>query len=143
VDFLSHFGLLVHCVNNRLLDGVMSPALAQAASTLIPSMKTISDGTPGDNLIAEFPELNHPAGDQREVRQNFVHDIRTILGSQVICRLLRLAPDHLAIAKTVFGAILRDGTARRSESSSSSALHILPKKGNGWWDTNYRATTEH
>jgi hypothetical protein len=28
--------------------------------------------------------------------------------------------------------MLRDGTARRSESSWSSALHIVPKKDNGW-----------
>jgi hypothetical protein len=28
--------------------------------------------------------------------------------------------------------MLRDGTARRSQSSWSSALHIVPKKNNGW-----------
>jgi hypothetical protein len=28
--------------------------------------------------------------------------------------------------------MIRDGTARPSESSWSSALHIVPKKDNGW-----------
>jgi hypothetical protein len=28
--------------------------------------------------------------------------------------------------------MLRDSTARRSESSYSSKLHIMPKKDNGW-----------
>jgi hypothetical protein len=59
VDFLSHFGLLVNCRNNRLLDGVTSlSAPAQAASAL----KTISDGTLVDSLLAEFPDLTRPTG---------------------------------------------------------------------------------
>jgi hypothetical protein len=125
VDFLSHFGLLVDCRNNCLLDGVMSlSAPAQAASARIPSVKTISDGTPVDSLLAEFPDLTRPAGVQREVRHNTLHHIRTTPGPPVTCRLRRLAPDRLAIAKAKFDSILRDGTARCSESSWSSALHI-------------------
>jgi hypothetical protein len=69
VDFLSHFGLLVDCKHNRLLDGVTSLSVqAQAASSLIPSVKTISGGTPVDSLLA---------GVQREVGHNTVHHIRT------------------------------------------------------------------
>jgi hypothetical protein len=71
VDFLSHFCLLVDCRNNGLLDGVtLLSLLAQAASLLIPSVKTITSGTPVDSLLAEFPDLTHPAGVQREVRHN-------------------------------------------------------------------------
>jgi hypothetical protein len=132
VDFLSHFGLLVDCRNSRLLDGVTSLfAPAKTASAHIPSVKTISDGTPVDSLLAEFPDLTRPAGIQREVRHNTVHHIRTIPGPPVTCRPRRLAPDRLAIAKAEFEAMLRDGTARRSESSWSSAIHIVPKKDNG------------
>jgi hypothetical protein len=133
VDFLSHFGLLVDCRNNRLLDGVTSlSTTAHAASALIQSIKTISDGTPVDSLLAEFPDLTRPAGVQREVRHNTVHQIRAIPGLPVTCRPRRLAPDRLAIAKAEFEAMLRDGTAHRSESSWSSALHIMLKKDNGW-----------
>jgi hypothetical protein len=39
--------------------------------------------------------------------------------------------DRLAIAKAEFDTMLRDGRARRSESSWSIALHIVPKD-NGW-----------
>jgi hypothetical protein len=46
VDFLSHFGLLVDCRNNRLLDGVTSLFVpAQAAASLILSVTTITGGT--------------------------------------------------------------------------------------------------
>jgi cytoskeleton-associated protein 5 len=43
-----------------------------------------------------------------------------------------LAPDRLIIATAEFDTMLRDGSARHSESSWSSALHIFPKKDNGW-----------
>jgi hypothetical protein len=140
VDFLSHFGLLMNCRNNRSLDGVTSlSAPAQAASARIPSVK-ISDTTPVDSLLAGFPDLSRPAGVQGEVRHNNVHHIRTTPGPPVTCRPRRLAPDRLAIAKAEFDAMLRDGTARRSESCWSSALHIGPKKDNGWHPCgNYRA----
>jgi hypothetical protein len=133
VDFLSHFGLLVDCRNNRLLDGVTTlSAPAQAASSRVPSVKTITGGTPADSLLAEFPDLTRPAGARREVRHSTVHHIRTVSGPPVTCRPRRLAPDRLTIAKAEFDAMLREGTARRSESSWSSALHIVPKKDNGW-----------
>jgi hypothetical protein len=118
VDLLSHFGLLVDCRNNRLLDGVTWFAPAQAASALISSVKTISDGTPVDSLFAKFPNLTRPAGIQREVRHNIVHHIRTIPSPPVTCRP-RLAPDRPAISKAEFEAMLRDGTARPSPTPSS------------------------
>jgi hypothetical protein len=133
VDFLSHFGLLVDCRNNRLLDGVTSlSAPAEAASTQVASVKTITGGTPVDSLLAQFPELIRPAGFQRQVRHSTVHHIRTVPGLPVTCRPRRLAPDRLAIAKAEFDAMLREDTARRSKSSWSSVLHIVPKKDNGW-----------
>jgi hypothetical protein len=132
-NFLSHFGLLVDCRNNRLLDGVMSlSAPAQAASLPVPSVKVISGGTSVDTLLSEFPDITRPTGVQCEMCHNTVHHIRTTPGPPVTCRPRRLAPDWLAIAKAEFDAMLRDGTARHSESSWSSALHIVPKKDNGW-----------
>jgi hypothetical protein len=133
VDFLSHFGLLVDFRNNRLLNRVTSLSCpAQPDNSLTPSVKTISIGTPVDSLLAEFPDLTRPAGVQPEVRHNTVHHIRTIPGPPVTCRPRRLAPDRQAIAKAEFDAMLRDGTARRSESSWSSVLHIVPKKDKSW-----------
>jgi hypothetical protein len=125
VDFLSQF-CLFDCRNNGLLDRITSlSVLAQAANTPVPSFKNIIDGTPIDSILAEFPDLTRPAGVQREIRHNTVHHIRTTPGPPVTCRPRRLVPDRLAIAKVEFDAMLQDGTARRSESSWSSALHIV------------------
>jgi hypothetical protein len=115
VDFLSHFGLLVDCRKNGPLDGVTSLSVpAKASSALIPSVKTITGGTPIDSLLIEFPDLTRPAGVQREVRHNTVHYRQTTPGQPVTFRPRRLAPDRLTIAKAKFDAMLRDGTARRS-----------------------------
>jgi hypothetical protein len=120
-------GLLDNC----LLDGVTSLfAPVQAASARIPSGKTISDLTPVESLLAEFPELTLLAGVQRKVWHNTVQHIRTTPGPPITCRPRRLATDRLAYAKADFGAMLRDGTSRRSESFWSSVLYIMPKKDN-------------
>ena len=88
VDFLSRFGLLADCRNNRLLDGVTSLSVsAQAGSSLIPSFKTVTGGTPVDSLLAEFPDPTLPAGVQHKVRYNTLNDIQPIRGPQVTCHL--------------------------------------------------------
>ena len=133
VDLLSHYGLLVDCRNNRLLDGVTSlstPGLTAPPS--VPSVKVIAGGKPLDSLLEEFPDLTKPNGSHREVRHNTTHLIRTTSGPPVACRPRRLDPDRLAVAKTEFNAMLQDGTARRAEGPWSSALHLVPKKDSGW-----------
>jgi hypothetical protein len=61
VYFLSYFSFLVVCRKNRLLDGVTSlSVLAQAASSLISSVKNIIGDTPFDSLLSEFPDLSQP-----------------------------------------------------------------------------------
>jgi len=133
VDLLSHYGLLVDCRNNRLLDGVTSlSAPSLIATPSVPSVKVIAGGTPPDSLLEEFPGLTKPAGSHREVQLNTTHHTHTTTGPPVACRPRRLAPDRLAVAKAKFEAMLRDGTARRAEGAWSSALHLVPKKDSGW-----------
>jgi methylaspartate ammonia-lyase len=71
VDLLSHFGLIVDCRNNRLLDGVTSLSTpAQDANSLMLSIKTISSGTAVNGLLAEFPDLTRPTGAQHNTTQH-------------------------------------------------------------------------
>jgi len=132
VDLLSHYGLLVDCRNNRLLDWLTSLSTPGFnAPPSVPSVKVIAGGTPLDSLLEEFPELTKPTGIHHKVRHNTMHHIRTTPGPPVACRPRRLAPDRLAVAKAEFDAMLRDGTARRAEGPWSSALHLVPKKDSG------------
>ena len=69
VDLLSHYGLLVDCRNNLLLDEVTSlstPGLIAPLS--VRSVKVITGGTPPDRLLEEFPGLTKPAGSHRELQ---------------------------------------------------------------------------
>jgi hypothetical protein len=127
VDLLAHFGL-VDSWNNRLLDGITSlSAPARTAHMPVPRVKTTVGGALVDNLVAEFPELVRRSGIPRDVRHNTVHHMSTTPGPPVTCRPRRLEPDRLAIAKAQFDAMLRDGTARHSECSWSSALYLVAK----------------
>jgi hypothetical protein len=132
-DFLSHFVLLVDCKRKRLLDEITSLSTpASATKHSLHSIKVLRTRTSVDSILSEFPELIRPAGVQHKVRHTTVHHIRTTPGPPVTCRPSRLVPDKMQIAKAEFDAMVYEGSARPSESSWSSALHIVPKKDKGW-----------
>lgn len=132
-DLMGFYGLLVDCRNRRILDGVTSlhsPATPTNCHVL--SVKAISGNSEYHQLLAEYPVLTKPSGVHREIKHNTVHYIRTTPGPPVFCRPRRLAPDRFLIAKQQFEEMLRDGTARRSDSPWSSALHLAPKGEDNW-----------
>lgn len=135
VDFLTHYNIVVDCRNQRLIDSstTLSAAASLAdASNKIASVKVLTGDTRFHKILEEFPELTRPAGTHRTIPHNTVHHIRTTPGPPVSCAPRRLAPDKLKIAKQEFQSMLNNGTARPSESSWSSPLHLAPKKDNGW-----------
>ena len=132
-DFLSHYNLLPDCRNKRIVDGVTG--ISRSVSPAImshPSIKALTASTPYHDILGEFPQLTRPPGTPRETRHSTIHFIRTTPGPPTSCRPRRLAPDRLKIAKQEFDAMLQEGTARRSESSWASPLHLVPKKTEGW-----------
>lgn len=131
-DFISHFGLLVDCRNGRLLDSITtlsSPGVLKKCDT--PSVKSIAGSSKYHQLLQKFPDLTKPSGFHRDIKHSTVHYIRTTPGPPSFCRPRRLAPDRLKIAKEQFEDMVRDGTARPSDSPWASALHLAPKQ-NGW-----------
>jgi hypothetical protein len=129
INLISHYGLLVDCRNNRLLEGVTSlSAPGLIASPSFPSVKVIAGGKPPDSLLEEFPELTKPTGSHREVLHNTTHHIRTTPGPPVDCRPRRLDPDRLAVAKAEFNAMLQDGIARRAEAHGRPPSISYPRR---------------
>lgn len=131
-DFIAHYGLLVDCKNGRLLDCVttlFSPGTLRKCNQA--SVKAISGTTDFHNVLSKFPNLTKPPGIFREVKHSTMHYIHTTPGSPEFCRPRRLAPDRLKLAKQQFDDMVRDGTARPSDSPWASALHLAQKK-NGW-----------
>lgn len=132
-DFLVHYGLIIDCRNRRLVDSLTTLTTSgQLKHCNQTSIKAISGNSEFHHLLAEYPSLTKPSGLPREVKHSTVHYIRTNPGQPVFCRPRRLAPDRLKIAKEQFEEMVRDGVARRSDSPWASALHLVPKKGNGW-----------
>lgn len=131
-DFIAHYGLLVDCKNGRLIDNLTTLSTATSrVNCQISSVKTISGDSEYHALLSRYSQLTKPSGVTREVKHNTVHFIRTSPGPPVFSRPRRLAPDRLKVAKEQFEEMIRDGTARRSDSPWASALHLAPKK-DGW-----------
>lgn len=132
-DFLSHYGLLVDCRNQRLIDSVTNiAAQGSLKSCQLFSIKAVSGNSEYHRLLSQFPNLVKPSGVFRETKHSTAHYIRTTPGPPVYSKPRRLAPDRLKIAREEFEHMLRDGTARPSDSPWSSALHLAPKKDDGW-----------
>lgn len=131
-DFISHYGLLVDCRNKRLLDNLTTLSTSGIIKNCDQSsIKAISGNSEFHVILSKFPDLTKPSGIFRKVKHSTVHHINTTPGPPVFCRPRRLAPDRLKIAKQQFEDMVREGTARPSDSPWASALHLAPKK-NGW-----------
>lgn len=134
-DFLSFYNLLVDCRRHRLVDGVTTLSItvpARKETESIISIKAVSDGSRFHDILREYPDITRPAGMLKELKHDTVHHIRTTPGPPVTSRPRRLPPDRQKIAQKEFEDMLQNGTARRSESSWSSPLHLASKKDNGW-----------
>lgn len=135
VDFLSFYNLVVDCRNQKLVDNTTSLTTSAlfALDCAIDSVKVLTGESHYHGLLTqEFPEITRPAGTHRIIPHSTQHHIRTTPGPPVSSAPRRLAPDKLKVAKQEFESMLNDGTARPSESSWSSPLHLAPKKDNGW-----------
>ncbi|XP_077553167.1 uncharacterized protein LOC144167908 [Haemaphysalis longicornis] len=134
-DFLAHYNLLPDSRNVQLIDATTGHSTpAQRTTAQQPSIKVLSidNPSPYHAILAEFPGLTRPSGLPRKVQHTTVHYIPTTSGPPVFCRAHRLAPDRMRIGKAEFEAMLREGTARRSDSPCASPLHLVPKKTEGW-----------
>lgn len=135
VDFLSFYNLLVDCRKHRLIDGLSSFSVyvpGKKSTEDITSIKAVSGETFYHDILREYPEITRPAGTHKMPKHQTVHHIRTVPGPPVTSRPRRLPPDRLKIAQQEFEDMLRNGTARRSESPWSSPLHLAKKKDDGW-----------
>jgi transposase InsO family protein len=134
VDFLNFYNLVVDCRNKRLIDNTTTVSVVAtiARHKNVHSVKVLTGVTQYHKILDEFPAITRPAGIQRIISHNTLHHIRTTPGPPVASSPRRLAPDKLKIARQEFQAMLSIGTARPSESSWSSPLHLVPKKDAGW-----------
>lgn len=132
-DFLAHYGLLVDIRNQRLHDQITQlTSIGEVTECEIPSVKTIAGSSPFHELLQRFPDVTRPDGTPKAVKHSTRHHIVTTPGPPIAQRPRRLAPDRLQAARKEFDAMVQLGIARPSQSSWSSPLHMVPKKGDEW-----------
>jgi hypothetical protein len=133
VDFLAHYSLLIDVRRRQLIESVTTLTTPGKLSTgAMVHVKVISSesnlNSPFHTLLTKFPEVTRPSGSPREPKHQTRHHINTTPGPPASCKPQRLAPDRLKIAKREFNGMIATGVARRSSSSWSAALHLVPKK---------------
>lgn len=132
-DFLSAFGLLVDLKNRQLIDEVTSlTTRGRLTVDDTTSVRTILGVSQYHQLLAGYPDITRPTSATAKVRHDVVHHIATTPGQPTYCRPRRLSPEMYAAAKIEFDALLARGHIRPSKSQWASALHMVPKKENGW-----------
>lgn len=131
---MAHYGWLPDLKRGRLVDTVTNfhAVGIRAAGEDAPRIKTLAGESKYHLLLAEFPELTRLSGIDRKIKHSTVHYIKTTAGPPVACKARRLPPDRLRTAKREFDTMLQQGIARPSDSSWSSALHLVPKKSGQW-----------
>ena len=130
-DFLREHNLLVDLRGGRLVDPVNfrsvlgSPVTAHYVSpVLLPQNRF-------EQLLAEYPTVTTPTFSAPVAAHGVQHHIET-RGPPVHCKVRRLNPERLRIAKEEFSAMQSLGIIRKSKSAWASPLHLVPKAGGKW-----------
>jgi len=83
-------------------------------------------------VIAEFPAVVNISKSLPAVKHGVEHIIETLCPRPVASRYRRLDPEKLEIARAEFAELEKQGIVRRSSSSWSSPLHMVPKADGSW-----------
>ena len=127
-DFLTHHRLLVDLNNRRLIDQVTDLKITVSmVSCLTPSVKTIDDQHPFNNLLSEYPNITRLTSYQETPKHSVCHHIETT-GPPVFARARPLPPGRYNRVKEEFRIMQELGICRPSKSAWASPLHVVPKK---------------
>jgi RNase H-like domain found in reverse transcriptase/Reverse transcriptase (RNA-dependent DNA polymerase) len=132
-DFLASFKLLVDPFNKSVLFASSLQPVAPSAvgkySPLVDALHQLSEEA--RTLLSEFPGVLPEPGKHGTPLHGIAHSIETT-GRPVFAKVRRLDPEKLSCAKAEFAKVEAAGIIRRSNSSWSSALHLVQKKDGSW-----------
>jgi len=127
-DFLRSHNLLVDLKNKCLIDSKYFASIPMKES----HVKTLGltnlykEGNEFSKILEQYPRITDPKFSATSVSHNVYHHIITN-GAPVYGRARRLPPDKFLAAKNEFQTMETLGIIRRSKSSWSSPLHVVPK----------------
>lgn len=132
-DFLSRFNLLVDLGRKKLRDADTSLEVNTICMTAeVPLVRLAAlDTNSFSAILKNYPSLTQQPRFDLPVKHSVVHYIETS-GRLPFSKARRLDPSRLKVAKQEFQHMMELGICRPSSSQTSSALHMVPKKGNDW-----------
>ncbi|CAB3379534.1 Hypothetical predicted protein [Cloeon dipterum] len=135
MDLLHHYDLLVDPKRRKLIDGVTKLSVSGVSSRgAWPSVKTVSGSGPFLDILKKFPNLTRLPIQDKIIKHDTMHHIKTTDGPPVFTRPRRLDPEREAAAKARFMSYIKSGKMRPSSSQWASALHTVKKNDGSWRD---------
>ncbi|CAB3380153.1 Hypothetical predicted protein [Cloeon dipterum] len=135
MDLLHHYDLLVDPKRRKLIDGVTKLSVSGVSSRgAWPSVKTVSGSGPFLDILKKFPNLTRLPIQDKVIKHDTMHHIKTTDGPPVFTRPRRLDPEREAAAKARFMSYIKSGKMRPSSSQWASALHTVKKNDGSWRD---------
>ena len=139
-DFLSNYGLLVNCTNNRLIDTSTNKTIKTGRINCFVEQICINNvlqlPDPIKNLLLEYPSLTAPRSNNYTSLNSIVK--RTIDSGNnppTFAKVRQLSQEKYEAAKEEFTSLLNARIIRQSKSPWASPLHLVPKNTLGKWRT--------
>lgn len=135
-DFLHHYGLLVDCGQNKLIDTKTNIfVIGRVVNETVPSIivNTMKDSGRAKYILEKYPSLISPHSASSMNTPKVFHRIDTGSSAPIFCKRRQMAPDKLIAAKEEFRILQSDGIVRQGNGSWSSPLHMVPKKNPNEW----------
>ncbi|CAB3374465.1 Hypothetical predicted protein [Cloeon dipterum] len=134
MDLLHHFDLpIVDPKRRKLIDGLTKLSVSGVSSRCAwPSVKTVSGSGPFLDILKKFPNLTRLQ--DKVIKHDTMHHIKTTDGPPAFTRPRRLDPEREAAAKARFMSYIKSGKMRPSSSQWASALHTVKKNDSSWRD---------
>jgi hypothetical protein len=134
VDFLAQHKLLVDAAARRVLLATSLRPLAPLAipgrrSAFLAAVQSFSGAI--RTLLAAFPTVISDGRSRPQPRHGVEHVVVTA-GPPIFAKSRRLDPEKLRAAEAEFRSLEAAGIVRRSDSTWSSPLYMVPKKDGSW-----------
>ena len=127
-DFLNHFGILVDCKNNRLIDTLTCQTAKTSPTPIVMNISVERQFQPDvQDIIKKYPNLISPHSNPNAKKPKIFHRIETGSNPSTFTKTRQLSAEKCELAKEEFKKLQLSGIVSPSKSEWSSPLHMVTK----------------